>query len=199
MEVTATLTDLLDEIWGSLQYGAIEEHATFHTPVLGTCDEDGCHLRTVVLRRVQPEARAIICHTDIRSGKVAEIQRNPAVSWLFYSPNQKIQVRAEGSATVHHLDEIAQEAWRDSPLSSRLNYVANLAPGTRTDRPESGWPEYRLYRMPTEEESMAGWPNFSVVVSTITRLDWLNLDDSGHRRARFEWTGNNFNGTWIIP
>jgi 3-hydroxyisobutyrate dehydrogenase len=199
MKLTAELAELIGEIWTELEQGALDAKSAFHTPVLGTLGANSCRLRTVVLRRVEPGQRQLICHTDLRSDKVAEIRQNPAVSWLFYSPAAKIQIRAEGRATVHYQDEIARAGWERSQLMSRRCYLIEVGPGTKTDQPESGLPADMLDRSPTAEESEAGWPNFALIASTIERLDWLYLDSKGHRRAQFEWTGENFVGSWVIP
>lgn len=199
MEIPNRPEELLEEIWRELVEGATDAKSAFHTPVLGTLAKGGCGLRTVVLRRVVPEDRALICHTDLRSDKVGEIQQNPAVSWLFYSPAAKIQIRAEGSAVVHHLDDAAREGWQRSQLMSRRAYLIEVGPGTPTELPESGLPPNMLDRSPTEAESEAGWPNFALITSTIERLDWLYLDSNGHRRAQFEWLDMAFRGKWVIP
>ncbi len=190
---------LLQEIWNGLERGVADSHHAFHTPVLGTFSQRGISLRTVVLRKAQPAQRTLICHTDVRSDKVTELRQNEAVSWMFYSPEDKIQIRAEGTAKVYHQDEIAQEGWQNSRLSSRRAYVALTGPGTPTPEPESGLPDFLIDRSPTLEESEAGWPNFAVIVCTIERFDWLYLAAKGHQRAQFSWNGTAFDATWTIP
>lgn len=199
MELSQELSDLLSQIWQDLQRGANDAHSPLHSPAFGTIGPRGCSLRTVVLRRVEPEARQIYCHIDIRSDKVEEIRANPAVSYLFYAAEEKIQIRAEGLATVHYQDEVAQLGWQNSRLSSRRAYLANPGPGTKIERPDSGLPSNMLDRSPNQVESELGWPNFAVILTTVQRLDWLYLAASGHRRAQFEWTGNSFTATYVIP
>lgn len=193
------LSDVLKHIWEELGQGASNSHSAYHTPVFASLSEGGSSLRTVVLRKVVPEERAIVCHTDIRAAKVTEIERNRAVSWLFYAPEEKIQIRAEGTATVHHQDEIAEAAWQATKLMSRRAYMASPGPGTPTDRPESGLPENMLNRSPLQDESEVGWANFGVIVSTIGRFDWVYLAAKGHRRAQFDWQDAAFVGSWLIP
>jgi len=190
---------LLQEIWAGMEQGVTDSHHAFHTPVLGNLSERGVSLRTVVLRKAQPDLRTLICHTDVRSDKVAELRKNSSVSFLFYSPEDKIQIRAEGSVKVYYQDEIAQEGWQSALLSSRRAYTALAGPGTPIDEPESGLPDFLIGRSPTLEESEAGWPNFAVIVSTIERFDWLYLEAKGHRRAQFSWNGTGFDATWVIP
>ena len=193
------LAAVLQEIWAGLERGVADSHHTFHTPVLGTLSKNGVSLRTVVLRKAQPDLRTLVCHSDVRSDKVTELRQNEPVSWLFYSPADKIQIRAEGRAKVHHQDDVALEGWQNSRLSSRRAYSTLAGPGTPTAEPESGLPDFLIGRSPTLEESEAGWPNFAVIVSTIERFDWLYLDAKGHRRAQFTWDGLDFAATWVIP
>jgi len=202
MQDADNITDLgevLKHIWEELGQGASNSHSAYHTPVFASLSERGSSLRTVVLRKVVPEERAIVCHSDIRAAKVAEIKRNPSVSWLFYAPEEKIQIRAEGMALVYHQDEVAQMAWQQTQLMSRRAYMASPGPGTPLDKPGSGLAENMLNRSPLQDESEAGWPNFGVIVSTVQRFDWLYLSAKGHRRAHFEWTGDSFAGSWLIP
>ncbi len=194
------LDTILAQIWTDLQGGAADSHDAFHTPVLGTLDAHGeSSLRTVVLRGTEPQNRAIFCHTDVRATKVEEIRQHGAVSWMFYAPERKIQIRAQTSAQIHHGDALALQHWQQTTLSSRRAYLANAAPGSELAEPGSGLPSQLTSRSPDQAESEAGWPNFAVIVSSIELLDWLYLDSKGHRRAQFNWTGDKFEGKWVIP
>lgn len=195
----AELTDLPAMIWRVLARGKRDAKSPLHTPVLATQTADGPTARIVVLREADAQSRRLRCHTDFRSLKVAEIAAQPNVTWLFYHAGQKIQMRAFGTAQVHHQDDLAAQAWENSRLSSRRCYVIADAPGTLVDAPVSGLPEHLTGRIPTEVESAVGWPHFAVVVAEITRLDWLYLDARGHRRAQFAWDGTTWRGMWVIP
>jgi len=194
------LNVILAQIWTDLQAGATDSHDSFHTPVLGTLDAHGDNsLRTVVVRGIEPQTRAIICHTDVRATKVEEIRQRGSVSWLFYAAERKIQIRAQATAIIHHGDALALQHWQQTSLSSRRAYLATAAPGSELAEPGSGLPPHLTSRSPDQTESEAGRPNFAVIVSTIELLDWLYLDSKGHRRAQFSWTGGKFEGRWIIP
>ncbi len=193
------LDQILSSAWQELERGATEAKHQFHTCALANLGGRGCRVRTVVLRGVNPTQRILHCHTDIRSDKIEELKQHPNVSWLFYAPELKLQIRAEGLATVHYQDEVAREGWHNSKLSSRRAYLTHTAPGTKTPNYESGLPENMWSRSPTEEESLAGEVNFGVICCQIEFLDWLYLDSRGHRRAQFEWHNGGFVGTWVIP
>ena len=171
-----------------------------HTPVLGTIAPTGCALRTVVLRRFMPKQRLLICHSDSRSPKVAQLQQNPQASWLFYHPAQRIQLRITGHTTCHTNDALADEQWQNSALSSRRCYSAEVAPSQITTEPTSGLPDFLENRIPTAEESEAGRQNFLVIATRIDSLDWLFLRAKGHRRALFTWQADNrFIADWVAP
>src|SRR5262249_30999703 len=99
---TDDLQQLKARIWKALRHGADDADSAFHTPAFATSDNGLCRVRTVVLRSVTPAERRLSFYTDIRSPKIAQIVGNPFISWLFYDAGQKIQIRAEGNAFIHH-------------------------------------------------------------------------------------------------
>lgn len=192
--------DILEQIWELLSQGVRKASDPFHTPVLGTGSTAGCNVRTVVLRGVEVAERLLLCHTDARSPKFHEIQKNSTVSWLFYHPQEKIQLRITGLATLHTNDARADQQWQASKLSSRRCYCAITGPGTAQNEPSSGLPEKFLERLPSEEESeQLGRQFFSVIACQVGTIDWLYLRARGHQRARFSWQGDHFNATWVTP
>ena len=200
--VDVILEQVRREIWDHLSRGAADRHHGFHVPTLCTIGSDGAPVaRSVVLRRVIDEACEIVCHTDVRSDKVAEIARDPRVAWHFYAPELKLQVRVSAVAAIHTFDSRADEGWARSPLSSRRCYLAPRAPGSACDAPSPNLPAGILDRRPTEEESAPGRANFAVVVTRATAIDWLFLASEGHQRARFthKVDGSGWDGSWIEP
>lgn len=194
-----SIEQVLTKSWQMLSRGAAEPGDPFHTAVLGTDGPGGCNLRTVVLRGVLVAERSLICHTDVRSPKVQEIQNNPWVSWLFYHPEQKVQLRLTGSATLHTDDELADEQWQAAPESSKRLYCAMQPPGTPVDAPSSGLPKDLGPRSLTVEESAAGRENYAVIACPVVFIDWLYLRAEGHRRAQFTRGDEGWASTWVIP
>ena len=193
------LDAVLKDCWLMLAAGARRASHPFHNAVLGTSGADGCEVRTVVLRAARQETRQLICHSDARAPKRAQLLKDPRVSWLFYDDSRKVQLRASGVATVHHHDAIALQRWRSTPARARRCYSVRLAPGTAIARAESGLPEHLLNKTPTLDESEAWVENFSVIVTKVRRLEWLHLRAQGHQRARFEWASGKVTGTWLVP
>ncbi len=198
-------SDSLEEIvglaWRLLAGGAARAGSPLHTAVLGTRDAAAsCAIRTVVLRRVVPERRLLLCHTDRRSPKVDQIANSLALDWLFYDPAHKLQLRLSGPGRVlESNDPLTEQQWRRSRTGSRRCYLAPLAPGTVSNSPESGFPSGFRTRKPDREQSEAGRSNFAVVAGEVTFLDVLQLGARGHLRAQFSWSGESSEATWVAP
>jgi hypothetical protein len=117
----------------------------------------------------------------------------------FYSKLDKIQIRVEGTATLHADDTLADLQWENSPLSSRRCYLAEPGPGSESAGPVSGIPGSIEGRVPTEEEAEGGRKNFCAVKIKVHKIDWLYLSSSGHIRAEFKLKDGKVNAGWIIP
>ena len=201
LEGALRLDDVLLMIWGLLEEGTRSRKTAMHLPVIATVDADGApQARTVVLRRVDRTTRMIGFNTDQRSFKVAEIKSQSCVSALFYDPAQKTQIRAQGSALVHHQDSAAEAAWAQATNLAKRCYSCAPGPGTQTDGPTSGLPA-ALLDMPFDAADVAGgYENFAVVEINISQLDWLYLTVDGNRAARFQWSsGGTMSASWQIP
>lgn len=194
-----TLDAILEETWNMLKRGAARYNDPFHWPALGTMARQGSSVRTVILRQFNLPRRLLVCHTDARAGKVDEIAACADVSWLFYHPERKIQLRIAGPATLHSDDQLADEQWAVAKITSRLNYCAVEPPGTAIDRPSTGLPDFLRNKIPTLMDSERGRPNFMVIACRIDTMDWVRLSALGNRRARFVWDENRFNASWLVP
>jgi hypothetical protein len=184
------LDGTLAEAFRLLSRGVADRRSPFHTPCLGTVDAAGAPvLRTVVLRGFDPASRRLRIHTDLRSGKAAELRANPAVALHGYDQAAQVQLRLSGTATLHARDEVADAAWAASRPFSRRCYATPDAPGTPCATPPDA---------PTDEA--AGRPHFAAVIIAFDRLEWLWLAAAGHRRARFAWGADGaFSATWLVP
>jgi hypothetical protein len=186
------------DAWAELAHAVVKRQHAFHTPTFVSLDLDGAPVaRTVVMRAVSTERAEIRCHTDRRSPKIREITRDPRVSWHFYAPELKLQLRLKASATAHFDDQVADDAWAKSSLSSRRCYLAPSSPGAECAQPSPNLPEYLLGRVPTLEESLPGRENFAAISTVVDEMDWLWLAADGHRRARFTRVGTEWRGTWL--
>ncbi|MCA9031046.1 MAG: hypothetical protein KDA66_09575, partial [Planctomycetaceae bacterium] len=73
-------------------------------------------------------------------------------------------------------------------------YLGEDAPGTKVDTPTA------VPTMSMQLHDLAGGRgNFVVLEATIKELDWLALRRSGNLRARFHWTGEDWDFSWLVP
>lgn len=195
------LAKVFTDLWLELGRGSVDRRHGFHVPVIATLGAHGApEARTVVLRRVLADAAEIHCHTDIRSGKVAEIRAEPRVSWHFYDAHRKVQLRIAALAEIVADGPRADEAWSRSAPTSRRCYLAPARPGSECDAPSPNLPEAVRGRRPSDEETLPGRANFALVVTRATSIDWLFLESDGHQRARFtRGASDAWHGTWVEP
>ncbi len=193
-----TFASVLDQAWALLAEGQRLRHSPFHQAVLATTTARGPSARYVVLRQVDRERGVLGFHTDRRSEKWAELERDPRATLCFYG--QSVQLRCEGRVVLHVDDAVADLAWKRTGLMSRRCYLAEPAPGSAVAVPTSGLSPHLAKNRPSEAESAAGRANFAVVSLPLQRLEWLHLAFEGHRRAHFARVGfGPWKGEWRVP
>ncbi|MGD8291863.1 MAG: pyridoxamine 5'-phosphate oxidase family protein [Desulfobacterales bacterium] len=194
-----TLDTVLKESWKMLRRGADHFNDPFHWPVLGTIGKEGVSLRSVILRNFLLPDRILVCHSDGRASKIQEIADSPKVSWHFYHPQKKVQLRISGHAELHANDQFADEQWAAVKAASRLNYCTTEPPGTPVDNPSSGLPDFLRHKVPALLDTEKSRHNFTAITCRIESMDWLILQVLGNRRARFDWDGVELKARWLIP
>lgn len=187
----------LQQAWALLVRGSVDRRSPFHTPVVATTGADGAPAaRTVVLRSADPEHWTLAFHTDARSRKFAELEREARVSLVGYDPGSKVQLRCQGTATRHSGEANAAVAWGRSRDQSKACYRQAAAPGTPLGDPRAIGP-------PLDDEAAdpaAGFQNFVQVVVAVREIEWLYLAHAGHRRARFtRLPDGSVDRCWLAP
>ncbi len=191
------LSELEQDCWDRLVTGAVKSRTPFHTPSIATLQQGDVSLRTVVLRKTLPTERELRFHTDVRSPKWQELSQNPSISALFYDGLARIQIRVKGKAFLHHSNEITDEAWQKTSISSRKCYLTRFSPSSFTEESSSGLSENIENENFTLSESESGYSNFGIVSIHVQSIDWLWLNHAGHRRAYVDYEkGVN---SWMIP
>lgn len=194
------LAALEKDCWLRLLNASLHYKDPLHNPVVANVSAQGINQRTVVLRKVDTEKKQLSFHTDIRSGKWNQLQINPAISWLFYNPAGRMQIRLSGMAALHQDDAITEEAWHNSTLSSRKIYLGEHGPSSIAASPVSGLPAAFESTDPTASQSEAGRKNFGIVTTKINWMEWLWLNSKGHRRASFNYNpDDSFTASWLVP
>lgn len=194
------LPALEKDCWNRLVSGAEEGRNPMHNAVVANIGQAGINMRTVVLRNASPAEKQLSFYTDIRSGKWNEIEQHISISWLLYDANARIQIRASGLASLHQTDELADQAWSNTNISNRKNYLSVLIPSTNSLDPVSGLPATMETEEITPLQSEDGRKNFGVVTTQIKWMEWLWLNGSGHRRANFVYDkAGEFTANWLVP
>jgi pyridoxamine 5'-phosphate oxidase len=191
------LDAVLEQSWGLLAQGLHDRHSPFRQGVLATYSDNGPQARYVVLRHVDKANRCIGFHSDYRADKIVQIQKSANVSWCFFGDKQ--QLRLSGIAAIHAGDAIAEAAWQATSNLSRRCYLTEQAPGTQSDIAASGLSAELEQRQPSTLESTQGFTQFAVIRITLESIEWLHLGANGHRRARFDWHHQAWQGSWLIP
>jgi hypothetical protein len=188
-----TLDGVLSRTFQLLEGGVTDSKSLFHTPTVSLLDQDTIKNRTMVLREFSPNERMLRFHTDYRSSKIHQINVNANTSVHIYDPSEKIQIKLEGSAKLHYQDTVTQKAWKNSKKMSKACYSIPLPPGTEVDDPILCDIE------PKELMLEDGYQNFAVLIFTFQQLEYLYLQASGHRRAKFSWQDEDLASSWLAP
>lgn len=198
-ETIINLDDVLNSSWKLLHKGVGSFRHPFYRPVLTTLNGNKPEVRTVILREFSEKRRTLICHCDARTPKVIQIQANPRVSWLFYHPEKWIQLRLSGTASIHTDDKTAESQWAKVRRTSRINYCAEIPPGSPAEKPTSGLPGFLRDTTSKLFDSSEARKNFAAIVCRFNQMDWLMLKLTGNLRAIFHWEDDRIDSSWVIP
>ena len=193
----AQLPDEYNEISQTLESAdlilnnAVENSKTlFHTLAVSSIDNNQIATRVMVLREFNLKERYIRFHTDYRAAKIDHYSENNSASVLGYDPNLKIQIKLQGSISVHYNDYLTQAAWEGSTTRSKKCYSVKGGSTLEISDPK----EYDLKDGNIED----GYMNFAVLKFSFNNLEFLHLKSSGHRRALHSWN-ESFSSTWLVP
>ena len=193
----AQLPDEYNEISQTLESAdlilnnAVENAKTlFHTLAVSSIDNNQIATRVMVLREFNLKERYIRFHTDYRAAKIDHYSENNSASVLGYDPNLKIQIKLQGSISVHYNDYLTQAAWEGSTTRSKKCYSVEGGSTLEISDPK----EYDLKDGNIED----GYKNFAVLKFSFNNLEFLHLKSSGHRRALHSWD-ESFVSTWLVP
>ena len=175
-------------------------HHGFHTPIFSNLTLKGeINSRTVVLRKYDSKNNILYFHTDFRSNKIKEINKNPITFFIFYDFEDKTQLRIQAYSTIQYKNLVSEKAWEETLLSSRKCYLAKKAPGSLSSFPSDSIPLNLKGKTPNKEESEKGYLNFAVIENKIKNIEWLYLSSSGHRKLFIILENKKIRYQWIIP
>jgi pyridoxine/pyridoxamine 5'-phosphate oxidase len=180
------------EIWKTLVHeihrGALDSKHPFRYMNLGTMGKEYPEVRTVVLRKVDEQLNCLV-YTDFRSAKVSEILANPLVSLHFYNSKQRVQLRIQAKAIVHHQNGLASVYWTKVQGDAQKAYNSTKAPGSKIESPEQAF-EW-------QEEMNSQF--FAVLEFIPQAIEGLQLDGLTHLRINFSKKQENWEGEWLVP
>jgi hypothetical protein len=196
MEIFNDLPAIWDFLWLQLEETPQEIKHPWRTPVIANVAGDQANQRTIVLRKVSQKERYLRFYTDFRSSKVSQKDEKLSFSWLFYDPLKQIQLRVQTQGMVVP-DEESDDIWRSLPVYARSAYASLQPPGAIIAQPGDGLPADFFVR--TIAQTDAARVNFAVVDNWVIALEFLQLHRAGHRRARWSWKEDKWEGCWLIP
>ena len=169
-------------IWDELERAVVSPGHGWRTPVLATVDEAGVpRARTIVMRGANGEKREILFYTDARSPKAAQLRSSGQAALVFWDGDLGWQLRIAGECDIDTDGPAVETIWRQiTGTPAALDYLAPAPPGSRLEMPETA---------KSREHHLA------VVTVSVGDIDWLELNDRGHRRALI--SGNSVE--WLIP
>ena len=181
----------LEHAWQMLSVGAENRRSPFHLATVATVGVGGrATARIVVLRGCDRSERCLRFHTDRRSPKFEQLQSNPEAEMLFYDEYEKIQLRLAVRIEALGTEE-SDAIWESTPDYSRECYWVVQAPGSEVDAPQGAQFDAGL--------AGGGRDNFAPMRARIESIEWLYLSAHQHRRARFVFTPDGVDATWLVP
>lgn len=180
-----SLDDIQSEIWRQLEMAVGDNAHPWRTPVLATVSGHLADARTVVLREVEARDRRFLIYTDERASKVAQLLSHPVGTLVMWSQPLGWQLRCRVHLAIEMSGLAASSRWARIKLSpAAQDYLSPLAPGSVIDAP-AGPPAH----------ATVARDYFSIITAQVLSVDWLELHEQGHRRARFEGGP----GAWLQP
>ncbi|MER0441327.1 pyridoxamine 5'-phosphate oxidase family protein [Emticicia sp. W12TSBA100-4] len=183
------LQEIEKQIWLLLQESVKTAKSAFHQGIIATINNYFPEQRTVVLRNINLEEKTLRFHTDIRSEKINHLRQNDALSWLFYDAELKLQLRIYTKATIHHTNDIADRAWENSRLASKMCYTTQAKSGSILSEPEM----IDVNKKDVEQELLDfAYNNFCVIETKAFAMDFVFLNAKGNKRGFFDYKANEF-------
>ena len=171
----------------------------YRTFSLASIDGKIPSLRTVVLRDFSLENNYFDCHSDLRSTKIKQLEKNKKFSALFYSSKEKIQLRFKGIVEIFHKNSITKQRWENVTPSSKRCYMGPYNPSDVLEEYHPNIPDNVQFKDPTDQDSAPGYNNFVIIRCHFYEIDFLKLKYSGHQRCKFVFDKEKINVSWVAP
>jgi pyridoxine/pyridoxamine 5'-phosphate oxidase len=178
---------ILEEEWSNIKIGVKTSKHDYHSFVLSTIRNNNPDSRTVILRAFDLTSHLMWFHTDRRSKKILDLNKNEQISALFYDRSRRVQLRINGSASVDESSQSNREIWESMSPESKLCYTGPYAPSEPlTDYEPNIIVEKSAHEMNNDDDAL-GLTRFCRIRIKLNSLDWLQLDHKGHKRLEFNF------------
>ncbi|GHB43033.1 hypothetical protein GCM10007094_35510 [Pseudovibrio japonicus] len=192
------LSDYDKSCWEQLEKASRDPEAPFRYLTVCSVDQNlQPQARTMVLRAVTVRSRELEFHTDIRSPKWEEFQKNKRATVLGYCPNTRLQLRLQGTITLHAPGTLqAQSAWSKLSHWTKQTYAGG-PPGDEL----AFEPAPVTATSPESTDSSRGEVYFGALIFHATSLDRFQLQRQNNQRILFEYdsSGSLVSGNWVNP
>ncbi len=180
------------EVWQQLTKATEDNQHAWRTPVLATVNGSMADARTVVLREIDTREQRFLIYTDERASKVPQLLNHPVGTLVMWSAEMGWQLRCRVHLGLEMTGLAASSRWARIKLTpAAQDYLSPLPPGTPLDTTPGSLPA----PAPAPTHQPVPRDYFSVISAKVISIDWLELHEQGHRRARFE----NGSARWLQP
>ena len=189
-----SLAQTYERLWSCLESGVSAQRSPFTMLQAATLGVDGALKVRTIVRQVNRADRVLSFHTDARSEKVAELRRDPRIALVANDLDAPCRfawkVRHRSATTKRNGARSGKRAVRIRCccIAHRCRRYAGRVAGSRAGPGEPG-------AASTDD----GYGNFCLLHVTVTRIDWLELARTGHRRAVFDLHERGYEGRWVAP
>jgi len=149
--------------------------------------------RTVVFRGFLEASSALLFSSDLRSAKVAQLERTPWAEACWSFPSLREQFRLLGTVTLvgpdhprSDLERSREQVWRNLPATVRQSFTWPLPGAARAELAE--------FRVPLPDDS-GPLPTSGLIILEPHEVDYLRLLEPGpHERMIFR---HDTDGGWL--
>ena len=186
--------ELLERANFILQDGVKNRDSLFHTLVLSSLCDGEIESRVMVLREFNEKKRILRFHSDFRSNKIKELEKDNKTTVIGYDPNLKVQIRLIGETKINYQNEDTQKSWKSSQAISKKCYSVKGGSSAKIENPKEV--DFDIKSINVDD----GYQNFCTLNFNYTILEFLYLQRSGHRRCRFSWNAKGeVKSVWLVP
>ncbi len=169
-----SLAEIEATVWRQIGAAVSDKDHAWRTPTLATAlPGGGADARVVILREMRRAPEELLFFTDARSPKAHQISADARGVVVMWSPALSWQLRLAVHLSLESSGLQVSSRWARLKLTpAAQDYLAPQPPG---------FPLKTATLTPQRESR----EHFAIITARVQRIDWLELDPAGHRRAVF--------------